>query len=553
MAPRLVARGLAMAAMLSLARADLGIELPKMPDLTPWNDRTQVNLCSEELLTKYPSGWPLQLDSAIYWYGAGDNFRKAVPGVANPYYDRSKPTLLYFHGWNGDGTTARCQRSTTVCPPDLCPVPGGGQLTQLADSWLDANWNVGFFYWDQFADEPCMQDAEQKIWFDGEGDGLRWASYNPYNGTASYQLGQSRRALSVADICADAVRENMGDYLGPSVRFVGSSIGAQLAVRCAAKLHLEGHRAAPQRMALLEPFSASRSMFVMGYSLRCDKIVNDDGSEGFAAAATANLVVGLWNQSRVATEVYSSTAPNAADEGGAEGQANRQIAAYSAVVVYDPKWCGPSCAHSAVLPLYFLGYGGPALSLVNYVPMDASECPVPSSSCTDAQIRGFVERQLNQAVPQIWKQMPEGTNTLDQADDEFVVDPPISGPVQASEIVELEVSRTAAVLDRSDQPRILVGKRWYRLGELVENSIQGLKYNAVGLVILVVLFLMSRACIALPAHLASLSRSQKDSQQWRPQTSGGIAVEDSFYTNYSNQSHDKSSLMSDDEESVPFC
>ena len=22
---------------------------------------------------------------------------------------------------------------------------------------------------DQFADEPCMQDAEQKIWFDGEG------------------------------------------------------------------------------------------------------------------------------------------------------------------------------------------------------------------------------------------------------------------------------------------------------------------------------------------------------------------------------------------------
>ena len=101
--------------------------------------------------------------------------------------------------------------------------------------------------------------------------------------------GQDPNQISVSDLCvpwldlrlADlkpsievtAVKNAMGSFGGSQVllggfhssegcqlrRFVGHSLGAQLAARCASLLHSEEHPAAPQRLALLEPYFSKHS------------------------------------------------------------------------------------------------------------------------------------------------------------------------------------------------------------------------------------------------------------------------------------------------------
>merc|ERR1740121_2474906 len=143
-------------------------------------------------MSMYPSGWPAQLDWGIYWFGPNGQFKKAKKTqkvqVTDPsswvrqddgydnsterykaeFYDPSRKTILFFHGWSGTASwfPQRCERLTTMCGEGLCPRGKGEESDEdgkqqqqkdidLAAEWIRAGWNVGFFYWDQFADEPC--------------------------------------------------------------------------------------------------------------------------------------------------------------------------------------------------------------------------------------------------------------------------------------------------------------------------------------------------------------------------------------------------------------
>mmetsp|Transcript_73936 Transcript_73936/g.199279 ORF Transcript_73936/g.199279 Transcript_73936/m.199279 type:complete len:655 (-) Transcript_73936:110-2074(-) len=376
-------------------------------------------------MAKYPSGWPTKLDCGIYWYGPGGQFKRATPaqkveltnpstwvresdGYANAterfnnqFYDPYRNTMIFFHGWSG--TTAwipqTCSRLST-----MNPGPNQTQI-DIAASWFADGWNVGFFYWDQFADEPCLRDAEQKLWFDRGGNGLRWASYSPSNSSVSWEhyLGEEE---SVSEMCAASVKEAMGDfYGGRTVRFVGHAIGAQLATSCAAKLHAEKHVAAPQRLALLQPFFATRDFSFFGMGIRCGQFTNDDGIQDFAASATVSFVKELWLLNRVVTEIYSSEMPS---ESGMGGLANEHLEMHTVLTKYDPLWCHGNadkhCMNVATLALYFLSMGSAPPPLVPTLPsglpgqlteqsVQPGVCRVPSASCSDEQLRALIERR----------------------------------------------------------------------------------------------------------------------------------------------------------------
>jgi len=471
-----------------------GLNLPSLSDIaaigagsTSMQDSDTVNdvvpeTCSEERLARYPSGWPAALDWGIYWYGPNDEFKKAEPrqqvklvdptswfeqgdGYANSterwnktFYDPSRNTVLYFHGWSGDGawSTKDCKRVTSKCNPNLCPKGG---VHELAKPWIEKGWNVGFFYWDQFADEPCMRDAEQKIWFDREGNGLRWASYSPRNNTFQWKQYQGE-AMSVIDLCATAVKEAMGDFFGGgTVRFVGRSIGAQLAVGCAAKLHEEQHVAAPQRITLLDPFFTTQEFTFLGTVVRCGRVVSSTGVGAFAQQATANYVKMLWETKRVATEVYSS----AGSTSGLDSQAAIDMATYSVQVAYKPSWCDGEdsdlkCEHQAVFPLYFLSFGLPPPPLVQAVTSPgrlldkpAVTCAVPSASCTDAELRALLEEHILLMQSQTsasWDQV-DGTDTFAVGDDTFALTSgTMLNTITPDPAIEEEVAQSNAIEQR---------------------------------------------------------------------------------------------------------
>lgn len=324
--------------------------------------------------------------------------------------------MIFIHGWNhgaDSGLVQYCYRMTTHCDPYHCP-----DHRAMAEAWFEAGWNIGFFFWDQFADEDCARDAEQKIWFDRSGDGMRWRSN--VNGELSWNSYVGDGVGSITDLCVMAVKDAMPDYSGPHVRFVGHDLGAQLAIRCAAELHLQGHVASPARLALLDPYFTEHHLV-----LRCDHFDLSNGLGSFAPEATAGYVRRLWERD-VITEVYKSSAFS---ENWMMGQPNAVLDALVALIEYEPSWCGHfvfawACKHKAVVPMYFLAFGDPppALSVAGPDGQQPGVCLVPSAACLDADVKELVSRQnvltSNFSDQQRWVH-EDGTGTLETDDDTF--------------------------------------------------------------------------------------------------------------------------------------
>jgi hypothetical protein len=457
----------------------------------------RAQMCTPDVLSQYvESGWPTLLDVGVYWFGPQNQFVKAKKPseeTKQQFYDPRKPTVIYFHGWTGGhkGWVLSCKRETTKCPPDVCGVnTNTDPNTLLADAWLSQGWNVGFFYWDQLADEECARDAEQKIWFDKGGNGLRWRSYDVAAQQAKW-VQLEDEAKSVGTLAANKVREAMGEYKGKHVRFVGHDLGAQLAVQCAAELHLNGDSMAPQRIAMLEPVFTEHHFNMMRCTVDVKSIIpsiddikrqgtqikTGEGLGSFAADNTASVVQRLWQESRVVTEIYKSSELTQNDR---LNNPNVDLSKLGTLVIYKPTWCGTetgavstviglagmptttenSCYHAAMFALYFLHFGlmpsalNPAPPTVTASVTSALRaCPTPSASCGDDQLREWVDRQnvTHVAGGQRWTQAT-GMDTFNMSDDSFTLMPPLSG---TSEVVEVDAGQKFAYLS-ADKPGFMV-------------------------------------------------------------------------------------------------
>jgi len=402
------------------------------------------NLCTQEQFTRFPGGWPAKLDSSLYWFNRDDVPQKAEAGVSTEFYDPSRRTVIFFHGWTGHegGSTQTCHRQSTRCPDGTCLGEESNML--MMGPWFDAGWNVGIFYWDQFADEECARDAEQKIWFDRKGAGLTWKSYDAETGvsaTKNYLGG----VMSVADICVESFWTGLASHSGPEVRFVGHSIGSQLAVRCASMLHQQNHPAAPQRLSLLEPYFTKHHLWLFRCMGKTD-ISTDEGVGNFAPLATSDYAKHLYDTKGVITEVYKSSVYT---QMSSFGNTNSDLEKFATYVQYEPDWCGgvglsakmdkmlakvdvrhTSCKHYAAIPMYFLSFSlkpptlmAPPQSETSHPTSALATCPTPSASCKYGELKQWVERQLNLAGHyQKWKQAA-GMDTFSVLDDRFTLTP----------------------------------------------------------------------------------------------------------------------------------
>lgn len=186
-------------------------------------------------------------DYGIYWFGDAKTGQKAVSGGVNPYFNPNMPTIIYIHGWQPNSTVSH-YRETFAYEVD-------GTVYDLAETWLNRGWNVGIFYWNQFADELDVRNAEAKIWSAEGRYGMRWRKQDGSYSTAGVPPGKS-----VGDLLAEAYCQAMAGYRGNNVRIAGHSLGNQLAVALARMIY---ERAAageipanlvPKRVALLDPF-----------------------------------------------------------------------------------------------------------------------------------------------------------------------------------------------------------------------------------------------------------------------------------------------------------
>lgn len=188
-----------------------------------------------------------QLDYGVYFFDKDGHAKKYFKGQDNPFYDPKKPTVIYLHGWER-GTTRRNFRERFLTEE----VPGF-ENTWTHQGWKKQNWNTAIFYWNQFADEAEVKDAEKKIW---------QASYLRYM-TRSGKLETSKVNASIADIFYDFYKDMFHSSqkvarktdlrLNPQIRLVGHSLGHQLVLATLTKL-MVNRAPLPGRVALLDPF-----------------------------------------------------------------------------------------------------------------------------------------------------------------------------------------------------------------------------------------------------------------------------------------------------------
>ncbi|MFQ3546943.1 MAG: Ig-like domain-containing protein [Termitinemataceae bacterium] len=189
------------------------------------------------------------LDYGIWWFSGTGEAQKCIPGIPNQFYDPSKPVVLYIHGWQKGSVTNNYWREV--------PYIWNDKYTSNVNTgtfWKQKGYNLGVFYWDQFADEDEVKDAEAKIWVGN--NGLKQMRYKLSNGTyVSFSTAQS-----AGDLLYNAYVEALSGNSSGYIRLVGHSLGNQMATvltykaAAAAKNGSLSSALVPKRVYLADPF-----------------------------------------------------------------------------------------------------------------------------------------------------------------------------------------------------------------------------------------------------------------------------------------------------------
>lgn len=241
------------------------------------------------------------LDYGLYWFDGNNKSVKAVEadGTVNnvplKFYDPSKPTIIHFHGWQPGSAT----RGDGYDREDFRFVWGDEDVI-TSTSWKDKGWNIAYFYWDQFADESEVKDAEAKMW---SANGPRGMRYRLSDGSYSTQHSPDK---SVGDIAFEQLTAALADNTSHYVRLSGHSLGNQLATIVAGKISDAiyagdaGVNVMVDRLELLDPFFSKDGKDYLGDA-------NSDGNPDWTGERVRWTVQELIDRHNTPVTAYYSS------------------------------------------------------------------------------------------------------------------------------------------------------------------------------------------------------------------------------------------------------
>ena len=295
-------------------------------------------------------GWafPWKEDNGLYWFGMGN---KCSKGPDSCYFDPSKPTVIYLHGWE-PGTTQRGFRETINWR-------WGDPLfsnTDTLDLWIHRGYNCGIFYWNGQSDELENADAERKIFNTSGRTCMRYR----YRGGADgndlwYGPPLPEHDKPVSEQVLDAYIEHFGgrSNMPPqSVRIVGHSLGCQLSLEFLRLLSLKRtekqHQCLPfpSRLSLLDPyFTAGRAEYL---PKDCNGNVHTNASWG------SEILEMLATTSSIAMDTYLTSLIGRGWLGGSAKAALHKHTVVNSVGYRGVHWTSIKTLHICAVHLYFV-------------------------------------------------------------------------------------------------------------------------------------------------------------------------------------------------------
>ncbi|PHQ82522.1 MAG: hypothetical protein COB66_00005, partial [Coxiella sp. (in: Bacteria)] len=186
------------------------------------------------------------------------------------FFDPNKPTLLFIHG---DQPTLTAKRKRI----DFCYsylLANNKQLAVIntANGWK--GWNVGMFYWNQFADDVqgkgisdfvrAITWPEMKIYSSKNKAGMRWAyldskghsqfCYRGKKNCIGLPLDSHGYQQSVRQLAYEAYINAFPKGYNQRIRISGQSLGTQLAVQLTGYISNNHHVPQPSQLILLDPY-----------------------------------------------------------------------------------------------------------------------------------------------------------------------------------------------------------------------------------------------------------------------------------------------------------
>lgn len=216
------------------------------------------------------------LDYGLHWFASNGSSSKAYNentnsaiSVSTSYYNASKPTVIYFHGWQNGSSQKNYKREDFFLKD-----PQNGSTINTISKWKQDGWNVAVFYWNQFADESELKDAEAKIW---STSGLRGMRYRLSDG--SYSASKSPNT-SLGELAFRQFKAVAGNNTSGNIRIVGHSLGNQLATILSKKISDAvqngqlASRLMPNRLELLDPFWSKGDKSFLGGDWTGERVRN---------------------------------------------------------------------------------------------------------------------------------------------------------------------------------------------------------------------------------------------------------------------------------------
>lgn len=214
-------------------------------------------------------------DDGIYWFKA-DGSRNSHELVMKAcryndhdcasrekhqgYFNPNKPTVIFIHGWAPDSTKGQTRF-------DFCYQYSTGKNTlspvyNTLQPWK--GYNVGVFYWNQFADESqiilpeaALVAAEAKIYSTNGTRGMEWKYIDKAGVEQVCRAGDSGCLVpkeDITDMAFDAYKQALPADYKNEIRITAQSLGAQVAIQLTAKIMQHPLMPQPTRLALLDPY-----------------------------------------------------------------------------------------------------------------------------------------------------------------------------------------------------------------------------------------------------------------------------------------------------------
>jgi len=262
------------------------------------------------------------IDYGLYFWGKEGVCEKYTPGIANAFYNTSKPTVLFAHGWQPSkvGKTDLYGRFGMEYEAFYWAEDNfdgqtkyNGQKKWTNTGFIDKGWNTAMVYWTQFADEPAASSgnlfgvhaAEAKIWSFSGPQGSRYAAldannnriYKNFSGNIQFK-GQSVHVNSAGEMLSlyvvDALKQS-----NANLRMTGHSLGNQMTTYLAYSLFKAGVKV--NRVALLDP----------AWTADAKDYLANDGFGTWTGERTRNYLFAMQKANpALAIEIYHSTALN---------------------------------------------------------------------------------------------------------------------------------------------------------------------------------------------------------------------------------------------------